>query len=110
MLHAALVSIQAAATKLSEDILIIQHRTARAVSRTRDASDVIVVGLTCSQAVALSRARARLQVLIHKLLAEYSNEADANARLLDTVASMHDVRQLPALFLRDVDSLPLVSC
>ncbi len=46
-------------------------------------------------------------MIFHKLLTERSEEADANARLLDVVASMRDVRQLHVLFVRDVDSLPL---
>jgi hypothetical protein len=85
----------------------MQRRTARAVSRTRDASEVIVATLTRAQAVVLSRARSRLRMLIDKQLDERNDEADANAHLLDAVAALRDVRQLPVLVVTDVDSLPL---
>jgi hypothetical protein len=106
LVHAA-HAMEDASTRISEDVAAMQHRTARAVSRTRDASEVIVATVTRSQAAVLSRTRSRYRVIMNKLLAECSEEADANARQLDAVASMRDVRQLPALFVRDVDTLPL---
>ncbi len=97
--------MKAASTKIPEDAVVMQHRTSRAVSRTRDASEAIVGAMTRSQAAVLSRARSRYRMTANKLLTEHSEEADANARLLDAVASMRDVRQLPALLVRDVDGL-----
>jgi hypothetical protein len=52
-------------------------------------------------------ARASFHQLCNKLMSEHSEEADANARLLDVAASMTDARKLPAMFVRDVESLPL---
>jgi 6-phosphogluconolactonase (cycloisomerase 2 family) len=52
-------------------------------------------------------ARASFHLLDNKSLPELCEEADANARLLDAVASMRDVRQLSALLVRDMSSLPL---
>ncbi len=99
--------LEAASVNVVEAALIMQGRTAFAVSRTHDASETIVAAVIPTQAAVLSRARTRLRMLVDKLLTERSEETDANARLLDAVASMRDVRQLPALFMRDVDSLSL---
>ncbi len=90
--HAA-HAMEDASTKILEDAAAMQHRTARAVSRTRDASDAIVAAVARSQAAVLSRARSHCHETVHKLLTEYSEEVDANARLLGAVASMRVVRQ-----------------
>ncbi len=106
-LSSALTTMNAAEAAVTVALAAMQLRARRAVASTRDASEAIVAGLARSQAAALSRARARYDMIVSKLLTECSEEADANARLLDAVALIHDVRQLPALFVRDVDSLPL---
>ncbi len=46
-------------------------------------------------------------MLSEKHLAELDEEAGANTDLFDAVASICDVRQLPSLFVHEVDSPPL---
>jgi hypothetical protein len=106
-LTAAAKTLEGAAGQLLADVISMQSRSANAVSRTRDASADIVTALARSQAVVLSRARARLRMVADKVLVKRCEEADANTRLLDAVASMRAVRQLSALFVHDVNSLPL---
>ncbi len=103
----ATFALHDAAAALSAYVFSMQRRVARAVLRTRDASEVIVACLTRTQAAVRSRARSNVHNSLTKLLNDCSEEAGANDRLLDAAASMRDVRQLPALFVRDVDSLPL---
>jgi hypothetical protein len=92
-----------ASANISEDGTAMQLRTAGALSRARYASEAIVTVLTRAKAALLSRARSRHCTRVDKLLTECSEEADANAYLLAAVALMRerDVRQLPALFVRD---------
>jgi hypothetical protein len=106
-LSSALTTMENADDALMDAFAQMQLRVRRGVASTRDASEAIVAAMTRSQAAVLSRARARYRMIVNKLLTEYSEEADANARLLDAVASMRDVRQLPSLFVRDMASLPL---
>jgi DNA-binding beta-propeller fold protein YncE len=106
-LSSALTTMATAEAAVTEAIEAMQMRVTRAVASTREASEAIVAALTRAQAAVLSRARSRYRMIVSKLLTERSEEADANARLLDAVASIHDVQQLSALFVRDVDLLPL---
>jgi DNA-binding beta-propeller fold protein YncE len=104
-LSSALTTVEAAEAVVTDALATMQLRVRRAVASTRDASEAIVASVTRSQAGLGSRAHSRYSKIANKLLTELSEEADANARLLDAVASMRDVRQLPVLFVRDVDSL-----
>jgi hypothetical protein len=106
-LSSALTTMTAAEAAVTDARAVMQQRAGRAVASTRDANETIVAAVTRTKAAALSRGRARLCELTDKLLAEISEEAEANARLLNVVASIHDARQLPALFVRAVDTLPL---
>ncbi len=91
-LSSALTTIATAEAAVTDALAVMQLRASRAVASTRDASGAIIAAITRSQAAMLSRVRSRYRVIVNKLFSECSEEADANARLLDAVASMRDVR------------------
>jgi hypothetical protein len=106
-LSPALSVIEASALTVTDALASMQLRASRGVSRTIEACDTLLASLSRAQARIKQAARASFHRYCNKTLVEQCEEAEANARLLDAVASMRDVRQLPALFVRDVDSLSL---
>jgi hypothetical protein len=96
-LSTALPAIEAVVLSISDALARMQLRASHGVSRAVEACDMLLASLNRAQARMKQAARALYHQIGSKMLVELHEEADSNARLLDAVVPMRDVRRLPVL-------------